>query len=60
MHSLAPIAGITSFFGVDLDPEAAVVEVGKGLAELLAATVARVLLVAGSATASCIAATTCG
>ena len=45
MHSLAPIAGITSVVGVDLDPEAAVVEVGEGLAELVAAAVARVLVV---------------
>ena len=33
--------------GVDLDPEALAVEVGEGLAELGAAAVARVLLVAG-------------
>ena len=44
MHSLAPIAGITSFAGVDLDAEAAVVEVGEGLAEVLAAAVRRVLV----------------
>ena len=44
MHSLAPIAGITSRLGIDLDAEAAVVEVGEGLAELLAAAVGRVLV----------------
>ena len=47
MHSLAPIAGITSLLGVDLDPEAALVEARERLAELLAAAVARVLVRAG-------------
>ena len=47
MHSLAPIAGITSVSGSISTPKRRVVEVGEGLAELLAAAVARVLLGAG-------------
>ena len=44
MHSLAPIAGITSLTGVDLDAEALQVEVGEGLAELRPAAVGGVLV----------------
>ena len=60
MHSLAPIAGITSRLRVDLDAEAAVVEAGERLPELRPAAVRRVVVVPGSATASCIASTMCG
>ena len=42
MHSFAPIAGITSAVVVELDAEAAPVEAGDRLAELLAAAVGRV------------------
>ena len=47
MHSLAPIAGIISLLGVELDAEAARVEVADRLAELLAAAVGRVLVRVG-------------
>ena len=46
MHSLAPIAGITSVSGSISTPKRSPVEVGEGLAELGPAAVARVLLVA--------------
>ena len=46
MHSLAPIAGITSVSGSISHAEAAVVEAGERLAELLPPAVRGVLLVA--------------
>ena len=52
MHSLAPIAGIDLGVGSMLDPEPPLVEAGKASRNSCAAAVARVLVVAGSATAS--------